>query len=67
MDALEKGRKAAPYRGAAGKKDLAKPSFFATMKENFAATEASVLAQSCCSDRVFGASFWSFLAKHSWG
>ena len=67
MDALEKGRKAAPHRGAAGKKDLAKPSFFATMKENCMAADARVLEESRQKERVFGASFWSFLAKHSWG
>ena len=65
--AEEKDEKRRPLPPAKEEKDLAKPSFFATMKENFAATEASVLAQSCCSDRVFGASFWSFFAKHSWG
>ena len=67
MNVLGKGAPLSLHKGITGKKGLAKPSFFATMKENFAATEASVLAQSCCSDRVFGASFWSFFAKHSWG
>ena len=48
-------------------KDLAKRSFFATMKENCAATDARVLEACSTKDKSLGASFWSFLAKHSWG
>ena len=48
-------------------KGLAKRSFFATMKENCMAADARVLEESRQKERVFGASFWSFLAKHSWG
>ena len=48
-------------------KDLAKRSFFATMKENCAATDARVLEECSTKDKSLGASFWSFLAKHSWG
>ena len=48
-------------------KGLAKRSFFATMKENCAATDARVLEECSTKDKSLGASFWSFLAKHSWG
>ncbi len=48
-------------------KGLAKRSFFATMKENCAATDARVLKECSTKDKSLGASFWSFLAKHSWG
>lgn len=48
-------------------KGLAKRSFFATMKENCAATDARVLKEYSTKDKSLGASFWSFLAKHSWG
>ncbi|WP_314624261.1 cation-translocating P-type ATPase [uncultured Selenomonas sp.] len=48
-------------------KGLAKRSFFATMKENCAATDARVLEACSTKDKSLGASFWSFLAKHSWG
>ena len=56
-----------PAKGETGKKGLAKRSFFATMKENCMAADARVLEESRQKERVFGASFWSFLAKHSWG
>ena len=56
-----------PAKGETGKKSLAKRSFFATMKENCMAADARVLEESRQKERVFGASFWSFLAKHSWG
>lgn len=56
-----------PAKGETDKKGLAKSSFFATMKENCMAADARVLEESCQRERVFGASFWSFLAKHSWG
>ena len=48
-------------------KGLAKRSFFATMKENCVATDARVLKECSTKDKSLGASFWSFLAKHSWG
>ena len=54
-------------KGETGKKGLAKRSFFATMKENCMAADARVLEESRQKERVFGAAFWSFLAKHSWG
>lgn len=67
MEALEKVRRSPLKRSAVKEKDLAKLSFFATMKENCAATEARVLEESLKKNSVFGASFWAFFAKHSWG
>ena len=67
MNVLGKGAPLSLHKGMTGKKGLAKRSFFATMKENCMAADARVLEESRQKERVFGASFWSFLAKHSWG
>ena len=67
MNVLGKGASLSLHKGMTGKKGLAKRSFFATMKENCMAADARVLEESRQKERVFGASFWSFLAKHSWG
>ena len=67
MNVLEKGVPLSLHKGMTGKKGLAKRSFFATMKENCMAADARVLEESRQKERVFGVSFWSFLAKHSWG
>ena len=67
MNVLGKGASLSLHKGMTGKKGLAKRSFFATMKENCAATDARVLKECSTKDKSLGASFWSFLAKHSWG
>ena len=67
MNVLGKGASLSLHKGMKDKKGLAKRSFFVTMKENCMAADARVLEESCQRERVFGASFWSFLAKHSWG
>lgn len=67
MNASENGKASMVQSVKAGRKSLAKRSFFATMKENCMAADARVLEESRQKDRVFGSTFWSFLAKHSWG
>ena len=67
MNILGKSAPLSLHKGMTGKKGLAKRSFFATMKENCMAADARVLEEGRQKERVFGVSFWSFLAKHSWG
>ncbi len=67
MNAEKRRGRSAIHGAVTGKQDLAKRSFFAKIKENCMATEARVLEESYRKGNAFGASFWSFFAKHSWG
>lgn len=67
MNAAKRRARSASHGSITGKQDLAKRSFFAKIRENYAATEAHVWKERFCKDNAFGASFWAFFAKHSWG